>query len=184
AIMALFEGSADRAVAAGVALLQALAEYNLTRQRRDRQPIEIGIGINTGNLILGTVGGNSRIDTTVIGDAVNLSSRLEQLTKTYKTPLLISHNTFACLEEPIKYALRLVARVQVRGKAERVGVFEVFDADPPAQKQAKLETKAMFETALIHYYQGSMKEAQILFDRCLHNNPSDRVAQIYRQRCA
>ncbi|HBL13044.1 MAG TPA: hypothetical protein DD379_16930, partial [Cyanobacteria bacterium UBA11162] len=65
AIMALFEGSADGAVQAGVTMLKTLADYNLTRQRSNRQPIEIGIGINTGNLMLGTVGGCSHLDTTV-----------------------------------------------------------------------------------------------------------------------
>ncbi|MDY6939616.1 MAG: adenylate/guanylate cyclase domain-containing protein [Cyanobacteriota bacterium] len=184
AIMALFEGSADRAVNAGVEMLQRLAEYNKTRQRPDRQPIEIGIGINTGNLILGTVGGDARIDTTVIGDAVNLGARLEQLTKVYKTPLLISHNTFISLEDSTQFALRLIAWVQVRGKAEKVGVFEVFEADPPDRKQAKLDTKMTFEMALIYYERGRIEEAKPLFERCLQQNPWDSVAQIYVDRCS
>jgi class 3 adenylate cyclase/PAS domain-containing protein len=184
AIMALFEGSADGAVKAGVTMLNTLADYNVKRQRSNRQPIEIGIGINTGNLMLGTVGGNSRIDTTVIGDAVNLSARLQELTKVYQTPLLISHNTFACLEEPMKYALRVIAQEQVRGKAQTVGVFEVFETDPASQKQAKLETKPIFEAALIHHYTGAMEKAKSLFNQCLQKNPSDRVSQIYLQRCA
>ena len=178
-IMALFEGSADSAVSAGITMLKILAEYNLTRQKRNRQPIEIGIGINTGKLMLGTVGGNSRIDTTVIGDAVNLGSRLQQLTKFYNTPLLISHHTLASLQEPMKYALRAIAQEQVRGKAQKVGIFEIFEADPPAQKQAKLETKQIFETALIHYYTGAIEEAKSLFSECLQKNPHDYVAQIY-----
>ncbi len=184
AIMALFEGGADLAVQAGVTMLKTLAEYNLTRQQADRQPIEIGIGINTGNLMLGTVGGNSRIDTTVIGDAVNLSARLQELTKVYQTPLLISHNTFACLEETMNYALRVIAQEQVRGKAQNVSVFEVFETDPAAQKQAKLETRPIFEAALIYYHTGAMEKAKSLFNQCLQKNPSDRVSQIYLQRCA
>ncbi len=183
-IMALFEGSADSAVKAGVNMLKTLAEYNLSRQQLARQPIEIGIGINTGNLMLGTLGGDSRIDTTVIGDTVNLGSRLQQLTKVYQTPLLISHKTFAQLEEQMNYALRLIDQVQVRGKAEKVGVFEVFEADPPPQKQAKLATKLTFEAAVIYYYQGAVEKAKSLFNECLQKNPSDSVAQIYLQRCA
>lgn len=183
AIMALFEGSADGAVKAGVTMLNTLADYNVNRQRSNRQPIKIGIGINTGNLMLGTVGGNSRIDTTVIGDAVNLSARLQELTKVYQTPLLISHNTLASLEEPMKYALRAIAQAQVRGKAQTVGVFEVFETDPAAQKQAKLETKPIFEAALVHHYTGAMEKAKSLFNQCLQKNPSDRVSQIYLQRC-
>jgi adenylate cyclase len=183
-IVALFEASADSAVSAGIKMLKILAEYNLRRQQIGRQPIEIGIGINTGNLRLGTVGGNSRIDTTVIGDTVNLGSRLQQLTKVYQTPFLISHHTLAQLEEPMKYALRSIAQVKVRGKAKKVGIFEVFEADPPAQKDAKLETKPIFELALFRYYQGAIDDAKSLFDRCLKKNPSDGVAQSYLKRCA
>ncbi|NES72912.1 MAG: hypothetical protein F6K24_50810, partial [Okeania sp. SIO2D1] len=182
-IMALFEGSADSAVNAAVTMLKILAEYNLTRQRPDRQPIEIGIGINTGMLMLGTVGGNSRIDTTAIGDTVNLGSRLQQLTKVYNTPLLISHHTLACLEEPMKYAMRAIAQVQVRGKFRKVGVFEVFEYEPHDQKQAKLETKAIFEAAAIKYYQGAIESAKSLFHQCLQKNPDDYVVQTYLQHC-
>ncbi|MGB3402694.1 MAG: adenylate/guanylate cyclase domain-containing protein [Microcoleaceae cyanobacterium] len=182
-IMALFEGSADDAVAAGVEMLKRLAEYNLTRQRPQRRPIDIGIGINTGNLMLGTVGGTSRIDTTVIGDTVNLGSRLQQLTKVYNTPLLISHYTVANLQEPMKYALRLIDQVQVRGKAEKVAVFEVFEADTLEQKQAKLETKPLFEAALLSYYRRDIETANSLLRQCLKMNPSDRVLQVYLERC-
>lgn len=182
-IMALFEGSADSAVNAAVTMLKILAEYNLTRQRPDRQPIEIGIGINTGMLMLGTVGGNSRIDTTAIGDTVNLGSRLQQLTKIYNTPLLISHHTLACLEEPMKYAMRAIAQVQVRGKSSKVGIFEVFEYEPHDQKQAKLETKPIFEAAVLQHYQGAIESAKSLFHQCLQNNPDDYVAQTYLQQC-
>ncbi|MCU0544789.1 MAG: response regulator [Oscillatoriaceae cyanobacterium Prado104] len=183
-IMALFEGSTDSAVNAGIEMLKTLAEYNLNRQQSDRQPIEIGIGINTGNLRLGTVGGNSRIDTTVLGDTVNLGSRLQHLTKIYQTPFLISHHTLAQLEEPMKYAMRWVAQVKVRGKAQKVAVFEVFEADSPAQKQAKLETKSTFELALLRYYQGAIEDAKSLFAESLKKNPSDWVAQNYLKKCA
>ncbi len=80
AIMALFGGTADDAVKAGIKMLQLLNEYNTTRQRPERPPISIGIGINTGSLILGIVGGSNRISGTVISDAVNLASRIESLT--------------------------------------------------------------------------------------------------------
>ena len=103
--MALFGGSADDAVKAGISMLQRLSEYNLTRQRPDRPPISIGIGINTGDLMLGIVGGQHRMDSTVISDAVNLGSRLEELSKQYGIPLLISEHTFLSLEDPNSYSL-------------------------------------------------------------------------------
>ena len=111
AIMALFGGSADDAVKAGISMLQRLTEYNLTRQRPERPPISIGIGINTGDLMLGIVGGQHRMDSTVISDAVNLGSRLEELSKRYGIPLLISEHTFLRLEDPNVYCFRVIDKV-------------------------------------------------------------------------
>ncbi len=103
AIMALFSRSADDAIKAGIDMLHRLAKYNTKRTNPERPPIQIGIGINTGSLMLGTVGGQTRMDGTVIGDAVNLASRLEALTKHYGVSLLISHHTFQCLRHPVEY---------------------------------------------------------------------------------
>ncbi|HAX80364.1 MAG TPA: guanylate cyclase [Cyanobacteria bacterium UBA11372] len=183
AIMALFSGSADDAVKAGIMMLQLLEEYNQTRQRPGREPIRIGIGINTGYLMLGTVGGKNRMEGTVISDAVNLASRIEALTKTYRALLLISHHTFMELHHPLDYAMRLIDRVKVKGKSEMVSVFEVFDADPPELKERKLITKAIFEEALVLYYMKKFSQAAELFADCLRQNPMDNVAQIYLERC-
>jgi class 3 adenylate cyclase len=94
AIMALFSGHPDNAVNASIAMLHQLQVYNQERVNSGESPIKIGIGINTGNLMLGTVGGQNRMDTTVISDAVNLASRVEGLTKTYGVALLITQQTF------------------------------------------------------------------------------------------
>lgn len=184
AIMALFSGSADDAVKSGIAMLHRLAEYNQARQQAKHPSIHIGIGINTGSLMLGTVGGQNRMDGTVIGDAVNLAARLEGLTKYYSVPLLISHQTFGRLQQPWEYSLRFIDRVQVKGKSNMVSVFEVFDADPPEIREGKLATKTSFETALWLYHQGKSREAFPLFQECLKINPSDKVAHIYLERCS
>ncbi len=182
AIMALFNGEADDAVQAGIAMLRSLGEYNYDRLGQGELPIKIGIGINTGDLMLGTVGGKTRMDGTAIGDAVNLASRIEGLTKKYGVSLLISDRTFSRLKNPERYGIRQIDTVQVKGKSELVTVYEVFDADPPELQAGKLETKQDFETALFYYNQNSPEEAQELFERCLCKNPQDRVAQIYRDR--
>ncbi|WP_261248039.1 ATP-binding protein [Laspinema olomoucense] len=182
AIMALFNGEADDAVQAGIEMLRSLREYNRDRLATGEQPIKIGIGINTGDLMLGTVGGKTRMDGTAIGDAVNLASRIEGLTKQYEVSLLISDRTFSQLKNPAQYGIRQIDTVKVKGKSELVTVYEVFDADPPDLKVSKLETKQDFETALFYYNQNSPEEAQELFERCLCKNPEDKVAQIYRDR--
>ena len=183
AIMALFGGIADDAVKAGIAMLHRLAEYNQYRVNSGYMPIQIGIGINTGSLMLGTVGGQNRMDSTVISDAVNLASRLEGLTKKYGASLLISHHTFAQLEDVNQYAFRIIDRVQVKGKSAEVSVYEVFDADPPKLREGKLITKTAFEEALLHYNLHSFTYAERLFEEVLRLNPEDRAAQIYLERC-
>ncbi len=182
-IMALFGGSADDAVQAGIAMLHTLAEYNQHRASSGYVPIQIGIGINTGSLMLGTVGGHNRMDSTVISDAVNSAARIESLTKEYGVGMLISHQTFSRLQSAHHYAIRLIGRVKVKGKSEMVSVFEVFDADPPEVREGKLATKSMFEEALLLYNRQNLSGAKQLFNDCLGVNPMDRVAQIYLGRC-
>jgi hypothetical protein len=145
--------------------------------------IQIGIGINTGSLMLGTVGGKNRMDGTVISDAVNLTSRLESLTKVYGVSLLISHHTLARLQNPMEYRIRFIDKVKVKGKSQAVAVFEVFDGDEREMKERKLATKAVFEEGLFLYHQQAIREAAQRFEAVLNLNSRDTVAQIYLARC-
>ncbi len=183
AIMALFSGEADNALKAGIVMLKRLTKYNQHRALSGYIPIRIGIGINTGSLMLGTVGGYSRMDGTVISDAVNLASRLESLTKNYGVSLLISHHTLARLQNPTQYSLRLIEQIKVKGKSKAVAMFEVFDGDSPEIQEAKLATKSIFEEGLLLHYRHCFREATQLFQDVLRLNPRDRAAQIYLDRC-
>lgn len=190
ALMALFSagadqvnGGADQAVKAGISMLQRLADYNKYRLKVGYEPIQVGIGINTGSLMLGTIGGSSRMDSTVISDAVNLASRLEEFTKNYGVSLLISHHTFLQIEDSSHYAFRIIDRVKVKGKSTAVTVYEIFDADLPEIREGKLATKKDFEQALLLYNQQYYKEAAQQFQACLRQNPMDQVAKIYLKRC-
>ncbi len=183
AIMALFSGEADHAVKAGIAMLHRLVEYNQNRANYGYTPIQIGIGINTGSLMLGTVGGQNRMDGTVISDAVNLASRVESLTKNYGVSLLITQETYSRLENPSQYAIRTLDTVKVKGKSEAVTVYEVFDADTAEIKEGKLATLQLFAEALAIYSEGKLTESARLFGECCQQNPGDRVAKIYWERC-
>lgn len=182
-IMALFSGSADDALCAGISMLQRLDKYNENRVNSGYLPLKIGIGINTGSLMLGTVGGRYRMDTTVISDHVNLASRLENLTKDYGVSLFMTHYTLARLQNPTEYNLRFIEQVKVKGKSKAVAVFEVFDGDEPDIKQSKLATKTMFEQGVLLYYQRQMQQAAQHFEVVLEMNPRDTVAQLYLRRC-
>lgn len=182
-IMALFSGGADNAVKAGISMLKRLTEYNQNREKSGYTSLQIGVGINTGSLMLGTVGGTSRMDSTVISDAVNLASRIEKLTRHYGVSLLITHHTFLQLEDYRQYSFRIIDRLKVRGKSNTVSIYEVFDAELPEIYQKKLETKQEFEQALLLYHLGSFRQSAQLFAHCSYLNPKDTVAQIYGKLC-
>lgn len=182
-IMSLFDKSADDSVRAAVAMLHRLAEYNAERVSRGEPEIEVGLGINSGVLMLGTLGGQNRMDSTVISDAVNLASRIEGLTKAYGVSLLISEHTYSRLQDPEDYCIRIVDRLAVRGKSEAVSIYEVFDADDEDLRYGKLMTKELYERAYECYHSGDVAEAERLFGECLAVNPQDRTVRIYLQRC-
>ncbi len=183
AIMALFPLSADDAINSAIAMLKKLVKYNKILQTAGLPKIQIGIGIHTGSMMLGTIGGQNRMDTTVISDAVNIASRLESLTKTYGNPLLISEATYLKLADISKYHIRFLDRVKVKGKSEYVKIFEVFTAAPQKMRAGKLATLNQFEKAVHLYQQQNFGKAQELFQACLSQNPEDATAKIYVQRC-
>jgi len=124
-IMALFPDSPDDAVAAAVEMIAVLEEYNKTRIEAKRDILQIGIGIHTGRMMLGTIGETERIEGTVISDAVNLASRIEGLTKVYDTDILVSKDTFDLMKTRDAYKSEFVDRVKVKGKDIEVSVFGI-----------------------------------------------------------
>jgi hemerythrin-like metal-binding protein len=183
AIMALFPGSADDALAAAIDMLAQLEVYNLGRARAGYSPVNIGIGLNTGMVLLGTVGGLNRMDSTVISDSVNLASRLEGVTKDYAAPLLISEHTLYALQDPSRYRIRFIDRILVKGKSHPQAVYEVLDADTPQNRAGKLTTLPMFEEAVACYHMHDVWRAQQLFKRCAAIAPNDQATKVYLARC-
>jgi two-component system sensor histidine kinase ChiS len=183
AIMALFPESANDAVQAAIAMQKQVALYNEQRQQQGDVPICIGIGLHTGNLMLGTVGESERMDTTVIADAVNLASRLEGLTKLYGAGILISEHTLSRLEGLQNCKSRFLDRVRVKGKTESVAVYEVYDEELGLSNQLKTQTQAIFEEGVRAYGCQDFALAQSIFEEVLVRNSEDRAALLYVKRC-
>ncbi len=183
-IMALFPTTADNALGGAIAMMKQLAAYNVKRQKSNYEPIRIGIGVNTGTLMLGTIGGQNRMDSTVIADTVNLASRLEGLTKRYKANILISAYTLDVLSNPEQYNCRFLGKVQVKGKQMAVPIYEVYDGDPDDVIELKHKTKEVFEEGLRHYFDRQFIKAMGFFTQVLAGNPIDKTAQLYVERCA
>jgi len=184
AIMALFPTNADDALQCALEMARELERLNAERVEQGEPPIDIGIGLNTGRLMLGTVGGRNRMDSTVISDAVNLASRLENLTKRFGSTVLISDATFERLEHPERYQTRVIGSIEVKGKREPVTVHEVFQGDPDAVAQAKQHSQALFQSALARYQAGDLQVAASMFQQVWDGNPHDRAAADYAERCA
>lgn len=183
AIMALFGSSPENAIDAAIAMHHKLKEYNSERVRAGYFPVKIGVGINTGLLMLGIIGESGRMDETVIGDAVNLTSRIEKLTKKYDASILISQNTLSGLKNPEKYHIRFIDWIKVKGKENMLPIYEVFDTECPALREKKLATLEMFHDAIAQYQFERIDKAITLFKRCVEKNPQDQTAKVYLQRC-
>ena len=193
-VMALFPARGDDALRGALAMLAELGRFNAQRSLqqgelalensgRRSSEIQVGIGMNSGLLMLGVIGGSNRMEVTVISDAVNLASRVETLTKTYQTPILITQHTLNSIRYPADFSIRFIDRVRVRGKHLAQSIYEVFDADAPSLRTAKLASRDTFEEALAHYHFRRMEDALGLFSDCLEINPGDTPAAVYWQRC-
>ncbi|NTW23747.1 MAG: hypothetical protein HGA37_03530 [Lentimicrobium sp.] len=182
-IMALFHEKVDDAIDAAIAMRHSLNQFNLDRMDSGKPTIDSGIGIHTGNLMLGVVGGEGRMDGTVISDAVNLASRLEGLSKIYRTSIIISEDTLIKLENPSKYNFRFLDIARVKGKKEAVYVFEVLDGEPDEVKTLKIETKALFGNGIDHYKNKRFEDALKVFSEIVRVNQLDSVAAFYVNRC-
>ncbi|MCO4773778.1 MAG: tetratricopeptide repeat protein [Deltaproteobacteria bacterium] len=181
AVMALF-ASADAAVRACIGMSRALEALNTERTSRGDVAIAIGMGLNTGRLMLGTVGGPGRMDGTVISDAVNLAARVEGMTKTYGVSLLITERTVEGLAEPGAFVLRPVDRVAVKGKAEPVDVYEVVDCSGAAERELKKGLLVDSAAGVSAWRSGDFDGARAAFEAALAACPGDKVAALYLQR--
>ena len=183
-VMALFPDSPDDAVMAAIAMHGVVDEYNEERQSYGLLPMGIGVGLHLGDLMLGIIGSEDRMQGAVVSDDVNLAARLEGLTRVYGSSVTLSELTFSQLKDPNRYMHRFVDKVSVKGKKKPVSVYEVYDGDPREMVALKEETKGEFEAGLPLYYAKKFSEASVKFSQVLQKNPEDKAARIYLERCA
>jgi len=171
---------AHRALGTAIAMQRAVDELNPTLTARGLDPLEIGVGVNSGEVVVGNMGSAERFDYTVIGDAVNLASRLEGLTKIYGARCLVGEATRALCSDD--FAFREVDRVRVKGKGEAVALFELLRG--PDGELARYDALPTFAAALSAYRSGNFPEARRAFAEFAERNPDDRTAALYLERVA
>ncbi|UML74560.1 adenylate/guanylate cyclase domain-containing protein [Leptospira interrogans] len=192
-ILALFSGdgeitrshqtSADKAILAAIEMKKKVQTINAQAKDSHFRGLKIGIGINTGNLMLGTVGSRSRLDTTVIGDTVNVASRLESLTNLYRADILITKSTLSAMTIADNLAIREIDSVVVKGKTDPIIIYEIYEADEPLIRKLKDATLSLITRGIILYKVADFQEALINFEQALKIFPEDIVPILYRKRC-
>ena len=183
AIMALFNDQPEGAIVTAVDMFEELQRYNEHRISRAFEPIDMGIGIHTGNIMVGTVGEQERMDGTVIGDSVNLASRLESLTKMYGAHIIVSETTIRLLQNRSKFQTRFLDKVIVKGKTEPIPILEILNGKSDALTRFKLETREKFETAAHAFHDGNADEALALFLELESIGIADAALRLYLERC-
>jgi len=181
AIMALFnapvdvDNHADRACASALEMVRILDELNPSFQRTFGVTLNMGIGINTGEAVVGNMGSRQRFDYTAIGDTVNLASRLEGLNKIYGTRIIVSENTKKELRG--EFLLRALDMVVVKGRSEPVRIYELLENTPENRSRA-----ADFERALREYMEGRFERALALFEE-VNLRYRDEPSSVFIKRC-
>jgi len=183
-MMAMFPESPNDAIQAGLKKLEHVAKYNEHRKKAGRQPIQIGIGIHIGHMMVGIVGEDARMQGDAFSDDVNLTARLEGLTKIYGVSLIISDNVYQQLPPSHNYRIRFLDIVKVKGRNRPIHLFEIYDADPPEIRSIKEKTIDQFCQGQEFYFQQNFPEAISCFKEILTECPQDKPASIYLERSA
>ena len=186
AIMALFgvpfenDGDADNAVWAAVDMLSALQPFNRRQHELNKPQIQVGVGINTGELAAGNIGSTKRVEYTVIGDTVNLAARLEGVTKFYGAPIVISEHTLGVLNK--RPRVRSLDLLQVKGKTQPVEIFEVLE--PRAKDGADIITFGQqFDEAVGLFRTRAFEQALEAFETFRDAYPEELTTLHYIERC-
>jgi adenylate cyclase len=191
AVMALFDNptgtntdKAQDAIRAALDLRYAVDLYNQHRANCDYPPVNIGIGIHFGPVIIGTVGSDDRMDTTVIGDSVNIAFRLEALAPKYNTDIVISAQTLHQAKAKGIFKYRLLDWVRVKGRKASIEVYEIIDHQDTNVKKLKLSNAELIEQGLDYRKQQDWQQAITHFQQALEVYPGDTLAIHHLEQCA
>jgi adenylate cyclase len=183
AIMAAFglpvahDDDEDRAVRAAIGMVNALALWNAGRTAAGKAAVNIGIGLNTDSVVSGNIGSPRRMDYTIIGDGVNLASRLEGACKEYAARILISENTYKRLRGT--YRAREIDSVLVKGKHQPVAIYEVLDYHTPETFPNLMEAVNYWNSGLQYYRLGDWDRAIRAFREAAAINVHDKLPPIH-----
>jgi adenylate cyclase len=174
---------AKAAVRAALGMRWEMPKLNAAWAAEGLEPLAFGVGINQGEAVVGNIGSyapHERLDPTVIGDAVNLASRLEGLTRIYGVDILVGETVAEYARD--EFHLRSVARAQVKGKTEPVDIFTLIGARNENVDCEFLKWLETYEDAIMKFRGRDFKQAKIFLSRFLEFYPDDFLAKMYLDR--
>jgi adenylate cyclase len=171
-------GHAHNSIVAGLEMLKTLESLQPHFKERGWPPIHVGVGINTGRVSVGNMGSEVRVAYTVMGDAVNLASRLEGITKEYGVGIVVGENTKAAAPE---FVYRELDLVRVKGKDEPVAIFEPVGLSGKVE-EAVLEEMKLFQQALRSYRKQEWDKAELQLFNLQKMYPNTKLYQVYAER--
>jgi adenylate cyclase len=172
------EDHAFRSCSCALQMVSGLAKLNEKLKSSGRPPIGIGIGLNTGQVNVGNMGSARRLSWTVMGDNVNLASRLEGITKEYHVQLIVSEATYRHVAS--HFVCRELDKIRVKGKTQPVNIYELMDAAENSSLYEPLLTG--FDHAMQEYRKQNWNEAASRFAEVLANFPDDGPTQVFLER--
>lgn len=184
AIMALFPGGADDATKAAISMTKKLKVLNEERLVQGLEPIQVGTGLHTGDLMLGTIGEEMRMEGTVISDVVNTASRLEGLTKLFDSRVIISSHVKSELSSVNDLHFRYLGKSRVKGKNNVLDVYGIIEGDDEKIMELELKSADAFEAGINNFYKKNFTNASVNFNEVLKINPKDKAASIFLKRSA
>jgi len=168
------------ACASALQMRDALTELNRTWTPQDKPRINIRIGINTGPMVVGNMGATGKFAYTVMGDSVNVASRLEGANREYRTCIMVSEQTYSLVKESILG--RKLDRIAVKGRSEAVTTYELIQLRERPVEPAYVQFLTLYEEGLTLYFGRKWAEAQRTLHEALRLNPNDVPATLYHQR--
>ncbi len=180
AILALYPTPPDDAVHSAVQMCQALEVFN---RSEPEGPIRVGIGVGSGGLMLGCIGGASALRGGVIGDSVNHAARIEGMTKVYGAVILIDETVASGLSTPAPFELRCLDRVVAKGRSLASEIHEVLDVLPEEERRLRIRLRPAFDAARAEYVAGRFQAALDGFAAIAAEDPRDVATALYVERC-
>lgn len=181
-VMALFANKTDDALLSAVELIRQLDDYNNRRKSEFQAPINVGIGVHHGPLMLGTLGNEQRMEGTVISESVNLAARLETITKIFSVSIISSQETLQLARNSSQFQSRSLGRIRPHGFSKSISIVEIFNADTAHIRDLKLKTLEQHESSLKSFQLQNWDAAIDGWKYVLDQNPADTVAARYLDR--